>query len=104
MRSWLLPATALVFILVTFEYALFLLRPSRGEAADKLAKPRQARMDRSPFRSYYLPLALLFVSAILLTLSALGQASVEARLTKLLLALTPVFGYLLLVRIRTWPR
>lgn len=104
MENWLLPATALAFILIVFGSASFLLRPSRGEAADKLAKPRQARMDRNPFLSYYLPLAFLSISAILLIPSALDQALVEARLTRLLLALTPLLGCLLLVRIRTWPR
>ena len=102
--TWLLPALALAFIVLIFGSVFFLLRPSQGETARNIAIRQRAKMEAHPVWSFYLPVAFLLISFVLLLPSAISQPTTEARLTKLLLALVPLFGVLLLLRIRRWPR
>jgi hypothetical protein len=102
--TWILPVLTLATAGLLFGSAFFLLRPSQGQVAERYGKPAQARMDERPLRSYYLPLTFLFGSFFLLLPSAASEASLEARLTKLILALFPLLGCGLLLRIRRWPR
>lgn len=102
--KWLLPALALACILLIFGAVFFLLRPSQGKAATSIAIRQRAKMEAHPVRSFYLPVAFLLISFVLILPSAISEPTTEARLTRLLLALVPLLGVLLLLRIRRWPR
>lgn len=99
---WLLPALTLVFVGV-LSTGLLLLRPSRGTSANSVAKPVQENMEKRPVAFYYAPLVGLSASA-LTTLSSMFNGPIEARVTRAILAVIPLIGCLLLVRLRRWPK
>ncbi len=101
--TWLLPVLALALALVVFGGAFFVLRPSRGESAGRIARPVQARMEAHPVRSYYLPMAVFVVASVAAVPGVVAAGPIEARVTGAVLAAIPLLGVALLVRFRRWP-
>lgn len=101
--TWLLPGLALVFTLV-LATSLLLVRPSRGEAADRVARPVQERMEEHPVRWFWLPLVAFVASALHALSSIAAESQREARATRAVLAVIPVIACVLLVRFRRWPK
>ncbi len=102
---WALPVLAAAFVIVICGSPLILFRPARGATTDRIAKTAQAKMDRRPFLSFYLPFSTALVfSAVTAMTYVVGQASLEARITGLSLAMIPLLSSVLLLRFRTWPR
>jgi hypothetical protein len=61
-------------------------------------------MEKHPARWYWLPLIASIVSAFGSGVSIATEVQLEARVTRVVLAVIPVITCVLLVRFRRWPK